>query len=118
MTGSLSATNTADEPSTIVTDDGPQPPVDRRLVYAVVALLAIIIGWLLFRLLTSDWLPIGDYRTLQLRVADVGGSETPIVGVYSRYQWNHPGPLLFYALALPYRLSGSCLLYTSPSPRD
>ena len=107
VTGSLSATKTADEPSTIVIDDGPQPPVDRRLVYAVVALLAMIIGWLLFRLLTSDWLPIGDYRTLQLRVADVGGSETPIVGVYSRYQWNHPGPLLFYALALPYRLSGS-----------
>ena len=88
-------------------EEDPQPPVDRRLVVVVVALLVIILGWLLYRLLTSDWLPIGDYRTLQLRVADVGGSETPIIGVYSRYQWNHPGPMLFYALALPYRLSGS-----------
>ena len=88
-------------------EEDPQPPVDRRLVAVVVALLVIILGWLLYRLLTSNWLPIGDYRTLQLRVADVGGPETPILGVYSRYQWNHPGPMLFYALALPYRLSGS-----------
>ena len=99
-----------DNASTSPADDSeedPQPPVDRRLVYVVIALLVVILGWLLYRLFTSDWLPIGDYRTLQLRVADVGSSETPIIGVYSRYQWNHPGPMLFYALALPYRLSGS-----------
>jgi hypothetical protein len=40
-------------------------------------------------------------------VSDVGTGDTPLVGVYSRYQWNHPGPLLFYLLALPYRLAGS-----------
>lgn len=88
-------------------DDDPQPPVDRRLLLIIGALLIIILIWLMIRLLTSDWLPIGDYRTLQLRVSDVGGSETPLVGIYSRYQWNHPGPLLLYALAIPYRLSGS-----------
>ena len=102
-----SATETASSSSPSVSENDPQPPVDRRLVYLVVALLIISLGWLLYRLVTSDWLPIGDYRTLQLRVADVGGSETPIVGIYSRYQWNHPGPMLLYALALPYRLSGS-----------
>ena len=73
----------------------------------IAGLLFIVLGWLLIRLLTSEWLPIGDYRTLQLRVSDVGGSQTPLVGVYSRYQWNHPGPLLLYTLALPYRLFGS-----------
>ena len=102
-----SGTAIASSASASSSEDDPQPPIDRRLVVAVVALLAIILGWLLYRLFTSDWLPIGDYRTLQLRVADVGGSETPIVGVYSRYQWNHPGPLLLYILAIPYRLSGS-----------
>lgn len=102
-----SASDIANDVTVVDANDDPQPPVDRRLVIAIVALIAIVLVWLLYRLLTSDWLPIGDYRTLQLRVADVGGSETPIVGVYSRYQWNHPGPLLFYALALPYRLSGS-----------
>ena len=102
-----SATQSASDASFWSTEDDPQPSVDHRLAIFVLGLVVIILGWLLYRLFTSDWLPIGDYRTLQLRVADVGGSETPIVGVYSRYQWNHPGPLLFYALALPYRLSGS-----------
>ena len=90
----------------LTVDDDPQPPVDRPLAFAVGGLIVVILGWLLLRLLTSDWLPIGDFRTLQLRVADVGGSETPIIGVYSRYGWNHPGPLLFYLLAIPYRLFG------------
>lgn len=88
-------------------DDDRQPPIDRRLVVVLLGLLAVVIIWLVVRLVSSDWLPIGDYRTLELRVSDVGGSETPILGVYSRYQWNHPGPMLFYALALPYRLAGS-----------
>lgn len=107
VTTSPSANSVVDgfEPMTV--DDDPQPSVDRRLVIATAALVAIAVGWLVYRLVTSDWLPIGDYRTLQLRVSDVGGSETPIVGVYSRYQWNHPGPLLFYVLAIPFRLTGS-----------
>ncbi len=29
------------------------------------------------------------------------------VGPYSRFGWNHPGPLLFYVLAVPYKLLGS-----------
>ena len=47
-----------------------------RIRSTVIALIAIILGWLLYRLLTSNWLPIGDYRTLQLRVADGLESET------------------------------------------
>src|SRR5690606_16195427 len=36
---------------------------------------------------------------------------TPLVGPYSRYGWNHPGPLLFWVMAVPYRLTGA----SSPS---
>lgn len=70
----------------------------------VVALVAV--GWTVVRMATLDWLPMGDYRTLQLRVADVGGSHTPLVGLYSRFGWNHPGPWVLWLLAGPYRLLG------------
>lgn len=50
--------------------------------------------------------PGGDIALIELRVRDVG-SNTPLVGSYGRYGFNHPGPLWFYVLALPYRLLGS-----------
>ena len=56
--------------------------------------------------LTRSWYPAGDWGVMELRILDVGGAHTPLVGPYSRYSWNHPGPLLFWLLAVPYRLSG------------
>lgn len=50
--------------------------------------------------------PGGDIALIELRVRDVG-SNTPLGGSYGRYGFNHPGPLWFYVLALPYRLLGS-----------
>jgi hypothetical protein len=52
------------------------------------------------------WHPAGDWSVLELRTRDVGSSNTPLLGPYSRYGWNHPGPLLFWLLAVPYRLLG------------
>ena len=52
------------------------------------------------------WYPAGDWAVMEMRILDVGGAHTPLVGPYSRYSWNHPGPLLFWLLAVPYRLSG------------
>lgn len=52
------------------------------------------------------WHPAGDWSVLELRTRDVGSASTPLVGPYSRYGWNHPGPLLFWVLAVPYRLLG------------
>ena len=51
------------------------------------------------------WRPSGDWAVLNLRVEDVG-SQTPLVGPYSRFGWNHPGPLLYWLLAIPYHLFG------------
>jgi hypothetical protein len=53
-----------------------------------------------------SYLPTIDWAVLELRVRDVF-HHAVLVGPYSRYGWNQPGPLLFYALAGPYRLLGS-----------
>ena len=76
------------------------------LLVVVVALVVVSVTWLLVRLFTLGWHPMGDYRNLEFRVADVGGAHTPLVGPWSRFDWNHPGPWEFWLLAGPYRLFG------------
>lgn len=81
--------------------------VRRHPIESAVVLLALVAAlWLSIRVGTLGWHPMGDYRTLQLRVSDVGGSETPLVGLYSRFGWNHPGPWVYWLLAGPARLFG------------
>ena len=75
------------------------------LVAGVVVLLPFTI--LVVRVLRSRYLATSDLALIESRVRDVGGRFTPLVGAYSRYGWNHPGPLLFFVLAGPYRLFGS-----------
>lgn len=76
------------------------------MVTVVIILAVVASTWLVVRVIAFDWHPMGDYRTLQLRVSDVGGSHTPLVGLYSRFDWNHPAPWVFWSLALPYRMFG------------
>ena len=52
-----------------------------------------------------DWHPSGDWGLLAMRIEDVG-HVTPLLGPYSRYGWNHPGPLLYWVLAVPYHWLG------------
>ena len=80
---------------------------DRRLEWVVVGLLVVPAFILLVRVLDSGWLSSSDWADIELRTRDVGTTHTPLVGAYSRYGWNHPGPLLFYVLALPYRALGA-----------
>jgi hypothetical protein len=47
----------------------------------------------------GSWHPSGDIALGALRVGDVGGAHTPLVGAWSRWGWAHPGPLMFWALA-------------------
>jgi hypothetical protein len=54
----------------------------------------------------SDYAAGSDIGLTELRTLDVGRHPV-LLGPYSRDGWNHPGPALFYALALPYRLAGS-----------
>jgi hypothetical protein len=53
-----------------------------------------------------DHLPGGDLALIELRTRDVFTEQSPTLGSYGRYGFNHPGPLWFYALSLPYRLTG------------
>jgi hypothetical protein len=54
----------------------------------------------------SDYYPAGDVAGTELRTRDVGRHPVQL-GLFSRDGWNHPGPLSFYLLAVPYRLAGS-----------
>ena len=80
---------------------------DRRVVRILAGLAAVPGFVLLVRILHGDWLSSSDWAAIELRTRDVGTWHTPLVGPYSRYGWNHPGPLLFYVLAVPYRMLGS-----------
>jgi hypothetical protein len=72
-------------------------------VGAMVALPVLIVAVMS---VSSGDLPIGDYALLNLRVRDVYSGQLPLVGVYSRYGWNHPGPVLIWALAPLHALTG------------
>jgi hypothetical protein len=86
----------------------PALPAPRTLV-----LIATVIGLIPFlailaRVVAADQFAIhGDAALIELRVRDVGGADTPLLGSYQRFGWFQPGPLLFYLLAAPYRLFGS-----------
>jgi hypothetical protein len=54
----------------------------------------------------SEVANLGDAAGIELRTRDVG-HHSVLLGLWSRSNWNHPGPALFYLLALPYRLTGS-----------
>ncbi len=82
-------------------------PAGRFVALAVGVAVAIPLLILAVRIIAGHWISFSDWSAIELRVRDVGTGRTPLVGPYSRYGWNHPGPLLYYALALPYRLLGS-----------
>jgi hypothetical protein len=75
--------------------------------WLAVAALAIPFLAAIILALTSTWFPASDTALIELRTHDTGTRATPLVGPFSRLHWNHPGPLLFWVLAIPYRLLGS-----------
>src|SRR6478672_9457569 len=75
-------------------------------ILAAAVVLVPFVAYLVWTLTTTIHSG-GDVALTEISVRDVGGAHTPLFGVYSRYGWHHPGPLLFYALAVPYRLLGT-----------
>lgn len=80
-------------------------PKGRLRRIAAVALAPFVV--LFLRATHASWTATGDYSLIEMRARDVGTSSTPLVGPYSRFGWNHPGPALFYAFAAPYRAFAS-----------
>jgi hypothetical protein len=63
---------------------------------AAVALLVTVGG---------DYQPVSDHALTELQVRSVGRDEV-LLGLYSRGDWNHPGPAGFYLLAPFYWVTG------------
>lgn len=76
------------------------------LVVVAGALLAPLAVLVVRALVDDAPSPGGDVGLIELRVRDVGTAHHPLLGSYSRFGFNQPGPALLYLLALPYRLAG------------
>jgi len=72
------------------------PAATLPTIAAVVALPLVVA---VISLVGYRWHPVSDHALEVLRIKDVGGHHTPLVGVYSRLGWDHPGPLMFWVLA-------------------
>lgn len=90
----------------------PRVRSERLLIAGLLAALVapLVVG--LAALRRPIWQPVLDLAMTELRVRDVGGSHTPLIGLPGRIgtlaeQGSHPGPLSFYGLAPTYRLLGS-----------
>ena len=75
-----------------------------RFAYAMVGAVVATFAW---RAINLDLTAAGDLSVIRLRAFDVGTSNTPLVGAYSRFNWNHPGPILSFAFAPWVRLFGT-----------
>lgn len=71
---------------------------------ALLGTVPIIVG--LLRLLADTNVLDGDEGIFAGQVADAATGGFPTVGLYSRFRWNHPGPIGFYLFAPFHWLSG------------
>ena len=101
----LADTLLRDEPAT----RGTTPPRfrhDVQFLLAVAVALAPVLASIV-RAASDHYLPAADFALIELQVRAVGTHANPLVGAWSRFGWQHPGPILFYLLAIPYRLAGT-----------
>ena len=83
-----------------------------RSVWSPVVVVLVPFVVAAVRVATRTWYPVLDMAMTEFRVRDVGGVDTPLIGLPGRIgtfpdQGSHPGPLGYYLLAPVYRLFGS-----------
>lgn len=78
-----------------------EPRASGSMVAAIVVLLSIG-AWLSLR---GEWTPILDIAALDIRTQAIP-EHWPLLGVFSRFGWYHPGPLFILQGWLPYQLWG------------
>jgi len=64
------------------------------LVLATLMVLPALVA--IAALAGRPWYPVSDLAIINLRVRDVWTVDTPLTGLWSRFGWNHPGPLMFW----------------------
>lgn len=77
------------------------------LPWLAMSLVAVPFLVTIISVVGRHWHPSSDQGLELLRIRDVGGSHTPLLGAWSRWGWAHPGPLLFWTLAPWYRALGN-----------
>lgn len=91
--------------------DRPSPKLSTVLIGTVAALsVPLIVALVVQR--QPRWNPVLDFAMFELRLRDVGGPDTPLVGPVARLyghgqQGNHPGPISFYMMWPAYRSLGA-----------
>lgn len=80
--------------------------MERGVAVGAVALALLPLVVAAVQWIGRDWIPIHDVAVTDMRVRDVFTADTPLVGPYSRYLWNHPGPVMFWLMAVPSWISG------------
>lgn len=77
--------------------------LDRTWLALTIVPFVAALAWSLHQ----HWAPGLDRGLLELQVLDVGTRQTPLVGAYSRFGWDHPGPWQLWLMAGPYQLLGT-----------
>jgi hypothetical protein len=77
---------------------------DRLLV--ALALVPLAVSAVTLTIHRDRYFPTGDLATSELIVRDIGHHPV-LYGLWSRSNWSHPGPMLWYLLWPLYRLTGS-----------
>jgi hypothetical protein len=91
-------------PEAEATDEGRAAPNWDRLfliaamVAVVVPIIAVLVAWI-----PRTWYPANDNAFIELQTMDIP-SHMPLVGVYSRFNFHHPGPAMFLIYLIPVRL--------------
>jgi len=83
-----------------------------RVRWAVAGLIVLPFVVAAIVLRGREWHPVLDLAMTELRVRDVGGAQSPLIGLPGRIgvfpdQGSHPGPASFYLLTPVYRALGS-----------
>src|SRR5690349_14036789 len=80
---------------------------DRHLevILTAIVTLPFVVAAAMMVVKYRSFAPFADIALIELGIRDVG-RHVVLLGVYSRFGWRHPGPMLFYLLAIPYWLTG------------
>ncbi|HEY7071283.1 MAG TPA: hypothetical protein VH479_14250 [Acidimicrobiales bacterium] len=76
-----------------------------RSALVIAALPFVVTALVLIFTVGGDYHPAGDLAMTEMHIRDIGHHEV-LIGLYSRWNWSHLGPMQFYLVAPFYWLSG------------